>query len=290
MTDTVLSVQGVVFAYPDGTCALRGVSLDIPRGRKTAVLGPNGAGKTTLLLHLNGTCRPLRGEVKLDGVPVSYGRRELARLRQAVGVVFQDVDLQLLGGTVFQDVSFGPMNLGLAMPEVKERVADALERIGIGHLASRPVHSLSHGEKKMVAVAGALALRPRVLALDEPTAGLEPRAATQLLQVLDGLAAQGTTVVISTHDADIALSWADRLVVMEAGSVVCTGSPREVYAARWTEGYLASGPPAAVQIYWFLRERGLWPEMLPVPTDLRQLLSHLELLAGAGGSRGAERG
>lgn len=202
------------FAYEDGPAVLSGVGLALPEGRATALLGRNGSGKTTLLRLLSGGLRPVTGHVRLDGEPVTYDRAGLTRLRTSVQLVVQDPDDQLFAASVEQDVSFGPMNLGLPEEQVRARVDEALAAMDIVALRDRPTHLLSYGQRKRAAIAGAAAMRPRVLILDEPTAGLDPHGQERLLEVLGTLAANGTTVVMATHDVDLALRWADDAVVL----------------------------------------------------------------------------
>lgn len=206
------------------THALAGVTLAIRRGARLVLLGNNGSGKSTLLLHLNGTLRPDRGEVRHNGAPIAYGRRALAGLRQRVALVFQDPDDQLFAGTLAQDVSFGPLNLGLDEAETRRRVAVALDAVGLADRAGLPLHMLSHGQRKRAAIAGALALQPEVLALDEPTAGLDPCGTARLLDHFDRLHTGGMTIVLSTHDTALARDWADEVAIMQDGRVAAGGT------------------------------------------------------------------
>lgn len=215
----VLEARGLVFAYPDGPVVLDGADLAVDPGRRLAVLGPNGGGKTTLFRLLLGLLAPAAGEVLLDGEPVRRTRRGLVRLRESAQLVLQDPDDQLFSADVAQDVSFGPLNLGLDGAEVDARVHDALAAVGIADLADRPTHRLSFGQRKRVAIAGALAVRPRVLVLDEPTAGLDPAGVEELVAVLEDLQRAGTAVVLSTHDVDLAHRWADDVAVVARGRV-----------------------------------------------------------------------
>lgn len=219
MTHRSLSAAGLVVSYPGGPPVLRGADLDVPGGRRLALLGANGSGKTTLLRCLSGSLRPERGTVTVDGEPVSYSRAGLRRHRQDVQLVTQDPDDQLFSADVAQDVSFGPMNLGLPEPQVRERVAEALALLGVEHLARRPTHQLSHGERKRVAVAGAVAMRPCVLLLDEPSAGLDPAGVEEMFAALARLEGHGTTIVLSTHDVPLALEWAHSVALVAAGAV-----------------------------------------------------------------------
>ena len=208
--------------------ALAGASLAVRARARLALIGGNGSGKSTLLLHLNGTLRPAAGEVRFAGAALERSRRGLAALRQRVALVFQDPDDQLFAGTLAQDVSFGPLNLGLDAAAAGARVAEALEAVGLAALAGLPLHMLSHGQRKRAAIAGALALRPEVLLLDEPAAGLDPDGVDLLLDHLDALHRLGVTIVLSTHDLALARHWADEVAVMGDGRVIGFGGAAAV--------------------------------------------------------------
>lgn len=231
-TSPIAEACDLHFAYPDREDALRGASLTVQPGARLALLGANGAGKSTLLLHFSGTLKPRTGEVRFEGRPLAYSRGALNELRQQVAVVFQDPDDQLFAGTVRQDVSFGPMNLGLPATEVRQRVEEALATMALEAVAELPPHQLSYGQRKRAAIAGALAMRPRLLVLDEPTAGLDPQGQDALIEKLDSLHRQGVALVISTHDVDLAYRWADETAVMQAGRVIASGSPDVVLARK----------------------------------------------------------
>lgn len=205
----VVELVGAGFAYEDGPAVLSGVDFAVPEGRSLAVLGRNGSGKTTLLRLLSGGLRCRSGRLRVAGEDVAYDRKGLTRLRTTVQLVVQDPDDQLFAASVGQDVSFGPMNLGLPEDEVRARVRAALEALDITALEDRPTHLLSYGQRKRAAIAGAVAMRPRVLILDEPTAGLGPDGQERLLAALGRLRANGTTVATATHDVDLALRRAD---------------------------------------------------------------------------------
>ncbi|WP_200307536.1 energy-coupling factor ABC transporter ATP-binding protein [Streptomyces adelaidensis] len=210
MSEPVLvALRGASFAYEDGPAVLSDLDFEVPEGRALALLGRNGSGKTTLMRLLSGGLRPRTGGLAVEGRPVTYDRKGLTRLRTTVQLVVQDPDDQLFAASVAQDVSFGPLNLGLSDAQVRVRVDEALGALGITALADRPTHLLSYGQRKRTAIAGAVAMRPRVLILDEPTAGLDPDGQERLLATLDELRGSGTTVVMATHDVDLALRWAD---------------------------------------------------------------------------------
>ncbi|MCX5231849.1 energy-coupling factor ABC transporter ATP-binding protein [Streptomyces sp. NBC_00233] len=217
------------FAYEDGPPVLSGVDFAVAEGRAVALLGRNGSGKTTLLRLLSGGLRCVSGSLRLGGEEVAYDRRGLTRLRTTVQLVVQDPDDQLFAASVEQDVSFGPTNLGLPEDEVRRRVREALEALDITALADRPTHLLSYGQRKRAAIAGAVAMRPRVLIMDEPTAGLDPHGQERLLDALQRLREAGTTVLMATHDVDLALRWADEAAVL-APSGLRTGPVAELLA------------------------------------------------------------
>jgi cobalt/nickel transport system ATP-binding protein len=197
-----------------------------------ALLGANGVGKSTLMLLLNGTLRPNEGELSVLGRPIDYSRSGLQWLHRKVGIVLQDPDDQLFGATVEQDVAFGPLNNGLSSAEARELVMQTLESLGIVHLADRPIHELSLGEKKRVALSGVLVLEPEIILLDEPTAGLDFVGITSMLGLLGRLHQNGTTIVISTHDTDLAYEWAEDAWVLMDGHIAAQGPIVDVMQER----------------------------------------------------------
>jgi cobalt/nickel transport system ATP-binding protein len=238
----VLEFNDLHYRHPGAdTPALRGASLALPAGCKATLLGRNGSGKTTLLLHGNGILRPDRGCVRIAGEPARYDRRGLAALRAQVGLVFQNPDEQLFSASVAQDISFGPLNLGLSAAETRRRVEAAAALCDIADLLERPTHALSGGQKARVALAGVLAMEPRVLLADEALAGLDPWMQRQALGIFDRLATQGVTVLLATHDLTLARRWADLVVVMAGGLVLAADTPDRVFADATLRGAL--GPP-----------------------------------------------
>ena len=225
MTDVAVEVSSLTYAYPDGQAALRGVSFSLQTGRTVGLIGGNGAGKSTLLLHLNGVLQGCSGEVQVHGLTVNASH--LIEVRRQVGMVFQDADDQLFMSTVGEDVAFGPRNMGLSGAEVQHRVTLALATVGASHLASRAPYRLSGGEKRAVAIAGVLAMTPRVIVMDEPSAGLDPAARRRLIQLLKGLE---HTQLIATHDLDLVQEVCSRVLVMREGLIEADGTPETIFA------------------------------------------------------------
>ena len=209
-----IEIENLVFKYPDGTRALDGINLRIAPGEKVALVGPNGAGKSTMILHLNGILHG-EGQVCVAGMIVT--QKNLAQVRAAVGLVFQDPDDQLFSPTVFDDVAFGPIYQGLPEQEVRARVADALAAVHMQEYAQRVSHHLSVGQKKRIAIATVLSMQPEILVLDEPTAGLDPRARRDLIHLLRELP---QTMLIATHDLHMVAELLPRTIVMDNGRVV----------------------------------------------------------------------
>lgn len=226
-----ISVNSLEFSYPDGRPALRGVELSIQPGEKVAILGPNGAGKSTLLLHLNGLLHAGSGSVAIMGREVREGdKRGLQEIRALVGVVFQDPDDQLFSPSVHDDVAFGPIYMGLAGDEVEVRVSDALTQVGLEGYEDRMPFHLSGGEKKRAAIASVLSMRPEILALDEPSAGLDPRARRGLIRLLDRLE---QTILVTTHDMHMVKEIFTRSVIMDGGKVVADAPTQEILSDEW---------------------------------------------------------
>lgn len=218
MSHHIMEARDLWFSYPGGGEALRGVSFRITHGEAVGIIGCNGAGKSTLLLHLNGYLAPTRGEVRIGDSPIT--RQTVAAARRAVGLVFQDPDDQLFMPTVFEDVAFGPLNLGLPDVDVERLVLAALERVGMTHLRDRPPHKLSAGEKHAVAIATVLAMSPDVLVMDEPSSNLDLRARRRLIGLLQGFE---HTRIIATHDLELVVEVCGRVMVMDAGRIVAEG-------------------------------------------------------------------
>lgn len=212
-----LVVRDLNFSYPDGLQALRGVSFDVDSGEKVALVGPNGAGKSTLMLHFNGL---LSGQGRLEVAGLPLAKEHLPVIRGKVGMVFQNPDDQLFSPTVYEDVAFGPLHMGLPEDEVRQRAANALAQVGMAEAESRLSHHLSIGQKKRVAIATVLAMTPVILVLDEPSAGLDPRGRRQLINLLRELP---VTMLVSTHDLLLVQELFPRMIIMDEGLIVADG-------------------------------------------------------------------
>ncbi len=221
----LVRLEHLHFSYPDGHEALKGIDLVIEHGEKVALIGPNGAGKSTLMLHLNGINLPTHGAVFIDGVPVD--RKSVKQVRAKVGLVFQDPDDQLFSPTVFEDVAFGPLHMGIARDEIHHRVESALAAVGMSGFERRLPHHLSLGQRKRVAMATVLSMDPSILVFDEPSAGLDPRGRRELIRLLRELP---QTLLVSTHDMKLVAEIFPRTVIMDGGSIVADGDTPSLLA------------------------------------------------------------
>lgn len=253
--DEVVRVSCVRHTYEDGaTVHLCGLDFVASRGARVAVLGPNGSGKTTMLYHILGLLKPQEGEVRVLGVAPS---EQWKAIRRRIGVVLQNVDEQIIAPTVGDDVGFSPRQYGLPEAEVHERVDAALGLLGIAHLAERVPHNLSGGEKRKVALAGALVMEPELLVLDEPFEGLDPTSRRSLIELLTRLTRErNLTVVMSTHDIDTVPEFADYAYVLApGGAIALRGTPAEVFASADSLAASNIEPPILANLFARLRER-----------------------------------
>jgi cobalt/nickel transport system ATP-binding protein len=280
MNNLLLELSQVSYRYPDGSVGLDECSLRIARGSRNVLIGANGSGKTTLFQQTNGLLRPQAGVVRYGGKDIDYGRAGLRDLRGKVGMVFQNPDHQLFSASVQEDVSFGPLNLGLDMATVRERVATALQAVGMAEHADKPAHNLSFGQKKRVCIAGVLAMEPELLVLDEPMAGLDHAMQKELLAVLDGLHRRGITLLLATHNIDFAYRWAEHIHLMAGGR--CTVSLNASALGEHATALTAVGLPlpGVINLHRGLVERGLLPAT-PAPRCTHSLLAMLTNLNSA---------
>jgi len=225
----IIEAKNITYLYPDGTKALDNINFSVEKGQMVSLLGKNGAGKSTLFLHFNGIFEPESGEILVDGEKLKYDKKSLLKVRQKIGIVFQNPDDQLFAPTVEEDVAFGPLNIGLSQEETKKRVTDALARVGMEGFEKKPPHHLSGGQKKRVAIAGILAMGPEIMVLDEPTSGLDPRGASKVLKLLYELNNEGMTIIISTHDVDLVPLYSNKVNIIGDGKIIKVGTPHEVF-------------------------------------------------------------
>ena len=232
MNEGILALHDVTLTYPGEITAVKNLSVAFPGGGRTAVMGRNGSGKTSLFALLNGLQRPQTGAIFFKGQKLRYDRPGLLKLRQSVGMVFQDPEHQLFSASLYEDVSFGPLNLGLDEAEVRQRVERSLQLLGLMDLLERPVHDLSFGQKKRACIAGILAMEPEVIILDEPFAGLDAVMTHDLIATLDHLGDNGVTLIIATHDVNFARSWAEQIIVLQEGELLLQGMAAAVLEDR----------------------------------------------------------
>lgn len=257
MTNIQLSTENLSFTYPDGTQALKNINIEIEKGEKVAIIGPNGAGKSTLFSHFNGLTEPTSGCVKIEGKAISFEKDELLKVRQKVGIVFQDPNDQLFAPTVKEDIAFGPMNLGLSYGEVEKRVEDALKMVGMENYEDKTPHHLSGGQQKRIAVAGIIAMKPEIMILDEPTAGLDPDGVEKVLNIMNQLNKEGMTLIISSHDIDMISKYADKIFILYNGEIIESGNKNKIFSDMELLKKAHLRTPITTEILYNLKESGL---------------------------------
>ena len=275
-----IEVRHLTHTYSEGSAfqatAIRDVSLTIEDGEFIAVVGHTGSGKSTLVQHLNGLLKPTGGQILIDGEDLNAPGADRRRIRQKVGLVFQYPEYQLFEETVAKDIAFGPKNLGLSAGEIDARVRRAMAHVHLDYdkYAQRSPFELSGGQMRRVAIAGVLAMEPKVLILDEPTAGLDPRGRDRILGMVQELHAKGgTTVIMVSHSMDDVARLATRLVVMSKGELVATGTPREIFRQVDMMESIGLGVPEAARLCALLRQRGVkLPDDLYTPEKMRDSL------------------
>jgi cobalt/nickel transport system ATP-binding protein len=272
MQQWLLEFEQIHYTYPGARqSALNNLTLRIPANKRCALIGQNGCGKTTLFLLANGLYKPQKGSIKFKDKPVKYDRTSLSKLRQQVGLIFQDPEQQLVASTVEEDISYGLCNLGLPETEIKQRVEQALVEFGLNELAERPVHHLSLGQKKRVSIADVMVLQPELLLLDEPTAYLDRMHTRNLMATLKKIHTAGTTILMASHDLDLVYRWADWIFVMDKGKLVLEGKPQDVFTQRQILEDLQLGVPLIYEMLFAeeVAEEG------PVLERLRQRILNL---------------
>ncbi len=251
----MIRIKNLEFRYAaDSTPVLRSVDAQVGDGQYVAVIGPNGCGKTTLAKHLNGLLTPMSGDVWVDDMN-TRDTASLRDIRRVVGMVFQNPDSQIVGMTVEEDLAFGPGNLRLPAADIRERVEESLRTVGLAGYEKRPTHTLSGGEKRLVAIAGVLAMRPRYIVFDEPTSFLDPAGKRRILNVIRKLNQSGMAIIHVTHDMDEIVE-SGLVLVMTAGRIELAGSPAEVLGRVETLKAMGLGPPQVTELMWRLRRSG----------------------------------
>ncbi|MBP1154291.1 MULTISPECIES: ABC transporter ATP-binding protein [unclassified Paenibacillus] len=247
---SLMEAHDVRYSYPGtGDEALQGLTMSLPAGKKTAICGHNGSGKSTMFLHAIGIHRPAAGEMSWKGSPMSYRPSDLQKLRQQVGLVFQDPEHQLILSTPYEDISYGLRNAGIPEHDITQRTQHVLASMGLELVANTPIHHLSLGQKKRVALAGVMVLEPELLLLDEPTAYLDRLSERQLMKELNRIHESGTTVVMATHDMNLAYAWADWILVMDHGKCLLEGIPYDVFKQEDLMISLGLEPPMLLQVW-----------------------------------------
>ena len=274
--DWVIEAQDVSYTY-DGNDerALDGLNLKIRRGTKVAFMGGNGSGKSTFFLCLNGIRRPDTGKICIDGEAIEYTRKGLLNVRGRVGIVFQEPDDQLFSASVYEEISFGILNLGADEETARREVESVIKELEITPFQDRPAHALSGGQKKQVAIADILVMHPEVMILDEPAAALDPKHTKKVQQIVDHLTEKGITVLMATHDIDYAYAWADEIILMHEGKVIRQGTPFDVCSDRAALKTASLEVPAVLRIHQRLKEKGLIPEDAVPPGSVDELVESL---------------
>jgi cobalt/nickel transport system ATP-binding protein len=277
MDEVAVEVKDVKYVYPDGFVALDGVSLRIMKGERVAILGPNGAGKSTLLMLMSGLFMPSKGEVNVLGMAMED--KNLHRIRKSVGLVFQDPDDQLFCPTLWEDVVFGPSNLGLPDEEVSMRAREALRSVKLEGCEDKPPHHLSAGEKKRAAIATVLAMPHEILILDEPTANLDPKSRMELIALVNSLRKNGNmTLIIATHDVNFIPYIADNVFVLDKGRIITGGSVRDVLLNSMVMAEANLEPPIIGRLFRLISEKNKGVTSEPIPLTLDEASYEIDRL------------
>lgn len=273
----IIEAENICYTYEGNEKrALDGLSLRIGRGKKVAFMGGNGSGKSTFFLCLNGVRRPDKGRILFEGKPVEYTRRGLLDIRRNVGIVFQEPDDQLFSASVYQEISFGILNLGADEETARREVDSVIRELGITPFKDRPAHALSGGQKKLVAIADILVMHPQVIIMDEPASALDPKHVGIVRRIMEEMTEKGITVLMSTHDIDHAYSWADEIVLFHEGKVIRQGTPAEVCADHEALEKANLKPPAVLTLYETMKEKGMVSAEGAPPVSIDELERRLK--------------
>ncbi len=274
--DVIIKAENLHFSYDDGNSqSLNGLSLEIRRGKKIAFMGANGSGKSTFFLCCNGINQPTSGTLYFNGKPFDYSRKGLLELRRRVGIIFQDPDNQLFSASVYQEISFGPLNLGMSEEDTKREVEAVIEKMEITPFRHKPTHALSGGQKKQVSIADILVMHPDVIILDEPAAALDPKHTQMVNETVNKMTAEGITVMMATHDVNYAFDWADEVMLFKGGKLLLSGTPVEVFSDSEALQATNLEKPAALELFESLCKRGILDSSLPIPRNLHVLEEYI---------------
>ncbi len=273
LSKKILEADNISFKYPDGTKALDGLSINIEKGKKIAILGANGAGKSTLFLHFNGILKPDKGKIKFQGKKITYKKRELKNLRKNVGIIFQDPDMQLFSASVFQEISFGPLNLGLSEEKTKKRVKEVMQMMDITDIKDKPTHLLSYGQKKRISIADILAMKPEVIIFDEPTVWLDPKHSQEILEFIEQINQNGSTIILSTHDVNVAYNWADYIYIFSEGKIIGEGKSEEIFRDNELLEKTELIKPWILEVYEELLKKGKISSESSLPKSKKELFN-----------------
>lgn len=275
-SDIILKAEDLYFSYDDEQShSLNGLSLEIKKGQKIAFMGANGSGKSTFFLCCTGILKPQKGKLFFHNKEVTYKKKELLDLRSKIGIVFQDPDNQLFSASVYQEISFGPLNLGHSEEETKKEVEEVIDYLEITPFRHKPTHALSGGQKKQVSIADILVMKPEIIILDEPAAALDPKHTTMVNHIVDQMTQNGITVLMATHDVNYAYEWADEILLFHEGKVLMYGTPTQVFSNRGVLKQTNLEPPAVLELFESLCRKGILKSSLPLPKNLNALEKYI---------------
>ena len=274
--DILLRAESLCYTYEGETKpALNHLSLEIRRGKKIACMGSNGSGKSTFFLCCNGIHKPDSGKLYYNNRPLNYSKQGLLSLRRKVGIIFQDPDRQLFSASVFQEISFGLLNLGYSEEATRKKVSDIIDELGIAAFAHKPTHALSGGQKKLVSIADILVMEPELIILDEPASSLDPLHTQIVRDIIDRIAGQGITVMMATHDVNYAYGWADEILLFHDGQMIKQGSPVEVFSDKELMKQTCLTPPMLLTLFEDLQADNILSPELPAPKSLKVFQEYL---------------
>lgn len=275
--DVILKAENLYFSYDDDkSYALNGVSLEIKKGQKIAFMGANGSGKSTFFLCCIGILKPKTGKLSFDGQYIKYDKKGLLDLRSKIGIVFQDPDNQLFCSSVYQEISFGVLNLGICEKQAKIDVENIITELEITPFKDRPTHALSGGQKKQVSIADILVMRPKIIILDEPAAALDPKHTQIVNNIVDKMVQNSITVIMSTHDVDYAYEWADEIVLFDKGKVIMQAKPVDVFTNKQVLEKTNLSMPTVLTFFESLCNENILDSNLSYPKNFQQLKDYVK--------------